>query len=555
MAKKKVGVDAGDSIVVHKIFPEPPVLLEQLSSPVGDMNLLLDRVPFTTPVGSKLLKGVAEKLIKETKGILPQIFGVFDFVVGQLTKPRLVVKWSISRSPRLTDIHGVHQIVKRYCGEEVRGLKPNGHGWETVIKYRDSRDKVSPKRCGVYFGPSSLYHSGSYGVTVTRIFKRDSEFRFLKEEHPNDWLSRSAQGGDVGEFEVELREGDVWKGDDDRRHDLAQANLLSLIVQLSYFLEYGGFIDFRTLAIAVFRALNLVGAEKASRARLFGLGEVLDTIERVLLLPLQQPHLAKFYGFPAESILMVGAPGVGKTTVAKFLMGQKYNAIFAAVNTDKLLLDLSAPEGSGILLEIDKIGAATKLPVVLLIDDIDSLLGSGDKSATLVSKVLNLLQGIREKGFYVIASTNHPEKIDARLLEPGRLSKIVYVSLPSYEDRLGILRLITEGKPFVDEDDRNRIIAAMAKETEGWTGRYLEELVFEAGRISSQLLVSDSAAGAEPLAEGCPLTSDHFQQAKELVLASIDLGSIKKWDESVRKFARRGHREIGFIGSQNGRKK
>ncbi|MBI2636861.1 MAG: ATP-binding protein, partial [Parcubacteria group bacterium] len=299
------------------------------------------------------------------------------------------------------------------------------------------------------------------------------------------------------------------------------------------------------LAIEVFRALNRVGAEGAARAELYGLAGVLETIERVILLPLQQPELARHYWFSPESVLLVGVPGVGKTLLAKFLMSQPYNAIFAAVESTKLLVDLLNEKGSHILLQIDRIGSATQLPVILLLDDIDTLTSEKERDSAVISKLLNLFQGVREKGFYIIASTNHPERIDARLLEPGRLSKIVHVPIPDREERVGILELHLRGMPFQDERARVGTVQALADETDGWTGRYLRALALEVGRVRGLELVNGNLL--QPVGEPTePMQLADFQRARELILAGVDIGKFKKEDERIQRFISRRTHGMGF---------
>lgn len=545
---EQIRTGAGQSILrVHQVWPAPPHLLGQFSDPVGDMNLLLDVIPFTNPVISKLLRRLVFELIEKTGGFLPDVFGVFDFVVNDHTEPRLVVKWVIHQPPQLQNLRGVYEITKQSYGQEVRGRKKNERGWESVIQYLDSQDNLVPKRHGLYFGPNPRYTSGARGVMVTRQFERESEFRYLKESYPNDWLTRSIESKPIKQFEVEVREGGQAE-EGVAKNPLNQADLLSLVVQLGYFFKHGGVIDQRSLAIEIFRDLNRVGAEGAAQARLFGLHSVLEIVERVLLLPLQQPTLAQAYRFPPESILLAGVPGVGKTLLAKFLMSQQYNAIFVSVDSAKLLLDLTDEKGSKILLQIDRVGNATQLPVVLLVDDIDTVTSDKERDSAVISKLLNLFQGVREKGFFIIASTNHPERIDPRLLEPGRLSKIVHVPLPDYEDRVGILGLYLEDVPFNSEKEKVAVIKKMAEETTGWTGRYLRALVHEAGRVRSLLITGRDISGYVPV-ESVDLPSlelADFLRAKKLILSGVDTNKFRKEDEQIRRFVSQRGGVIGF---------
>lgn len=531
----------GDQPIINRHSPLsiPPAILDQFSDPVGDINLLMDPVKLTHPVTSRLLRGVSLDLIGQTRGLQPEVFGVYDFTSGGKVEPRIVVRWVVERTPRLKDLHGIYETTKMSYGQEIKGHKPS-KGWEAVIRYRNEQGHLVSRKNGIYFGPDSYYSHYSCGVTITRRFKLQSEFQYLKQRFSEDWITRSIEGAPSKKFEVEIKEG----GD----NQIMQDEFVSLVVQLAYFLKQEALIDPRALAISVYRTLNRVGAEGAQNARPYGLKEVIETIERVLLLPLQQPGLAHHYQFQPESILLVGVPGTGKTLLAKFLMCQDYNAIFASVGSDKLLPDLVSSEGSKILLQIDKIGAATKLPVVLLVDDFEAVggsVGKKERDPALISKLLNLLQGVREKGFFLIAATNYPEQVDPRLLEPGRLSKVVHVPLPKADDRVGILDLHVEGIPFKSEQEKASIIARMAQETSGWTGRYLAELALEAGRLCGLNLVGGDICASSNKTNR-PLELTHFLEAKDLILRGANISALKRRDKEIQDFISQKGGEIGF---------
>lgn len=517
------------------ILPVPPDLNLRFSKPVGEVNLLMDAIPLTTPIVSDLLKSILFSLVETVGGASPEKFGVYDFLVVRDPKPRLVASWEIGRAPTFNDINGIFGITKAYFKQEIRGGPLSSRGWETVGKYRNARDQAVKNRWAHYFGPDYFIRNSSCGVLIARTFRTNAEFQYLRSTYPNDFMTRGLEGNRPDKFSIELRVAE------DNSQYLSQENFLMLCVQISYFLATGNLIDDRALAMRVYKELNSIGAEKASQAKLFGLKEAIETIERVLLLPLQQPSLAQTYNFRPESILLTGVPGVGKTLLAKYLMGGGYNAIFVPVGSDKLLADLSSDKGSAILLQIDKIGASSQLPVVLMIDDIDAVIHK-DKQDLMITKLLNILQGVKEKGFYVLASTNHPDRIDSRMLEPGRLSKIVHISLPDFQSRVGILEIHMQG---LNVKNKDAVIKYCAKETENWTGRYLEEICKEAGRICSLEILGGKIASQEQL-DVRPLTQDHFTQAIKLIRKGVNFKKFEDWDREIQAFISQTGLKIGF---------
>ena len=157
------------------------------------------------------------------------------------------------------------------------------------------------------------------------------------------------------------------------------------------------------------------------------------------------------------------------------------------------------------------------LPVILIIDDIDVIL---DEEG-VVSKFLNMMQGIRQMGLRVIASTNYPDKIDPRLLEPGRLSKVVHVPLPQEADRYGVLMTYMKRLP-IRSDEQEAIAREMAERTEGWSHRYLWELTVDAGRLCVEQEQDD-------------LQRSHFDEAFPELEKRVQIAELKEWDEKIKK--------------------
>jgi len=82
------------------------------------------------------------------------------------------------------------------------------------------------------------------------------------------------------------------------------------------------------------------------------------------------------------------------------------------------------------------------------------------------------------KGVFVIAATNRPDIIDPAMLRPGRLDKLLYVPLPTRDDRFSILKTVTKKLPL-DKDANLRMIAH-SEHCEGFSGADLSALVREA---------------------------------------------------------------------------
>lgn len=312
-----------------------------------------------------------------------------------------------------------------------------------------------------------------------------------------------------------------------------------LVVQISRLLQKQEIVKPKPLMAEIYRQLNRVGTRLIERSDLFGMHDSLNVVERTILLPLQHPELAKKHSVTPESVLLVGVPGVGKTYLEHYLMTGEYNAIFVAVDSDKLRTDLHAVKAgkpSETLTRVDRITRLTGLPVILIIDDIDVIL-TEKKEDDVVSKFLNLMQGIRQKGLYVLASTNYPEELDRRLLEPGRLSKIVHVRPPDQEERKGVLLTYLRKQPFATTKHCDEVAEWCAEHTDGWTQRFLWELAVEGAR--NCMLRSLQGSDVSPALED-------YKAAQETVLRTRNFEEVREWDERIGKFASSHRRRIGF---------
>ena len=450
-------------------LPVLPIVTEN-TSPVGDVNLLMTDIACTVAPFDKIIVGLAKDLVRKTGGCLPTL-ETRSVVVGAGDKEadRVIAQWQVAGTVSHEILSAIWQASVDAYERDVCGLTEKG-GWPAA-RYEDVRGKAVVGRWGVYFGAETNFSSDTRGVIVSRKFPTAAEAKFLIQSNPRDWLALSAVASSEHRIrtetkgqittDIELREGP----EDQNDLGLSQEHLIELIVQISSVLARRKLIDRRVLMTSIFRELNRVGTRHIDRDKLFGMQEVLSVIERVLLFPLQQPELARTLDFKPESVLLVGVPGVGKTLFANYLLAGEYNAIFAPVDSDRLRVDFEAGTMKAVtplLLKIDRIREATRLPVIPLIDDLDVVLVK-----ETVSKFLNLMQGIREKGLYLLTSTNHPDKIDERLLEPGRISKVVYVPLPNLADRKGVLGVHCAGRPLANDDEREEVAYLMARETEG----------------------------------------------------------------------------------------
>ncbi len=168
------------------------------------------------------------------------------------------------------------------------------------------------------------------------------------------------------------------------------------------------------------------------------------------------------------------------------------------------------------------------------------------------------MAGVQEHGFYVLASTNEPEKIDPVLIQPQRLGIVVYCGLPDEEARLRILEMHTpkstpQGEMlFSLPGAREIILKYIAEKTENFPPRQLGKIATNAKAILMER-VSVREGKTQGLSEedlhGATFTGDDWEYALQLTLEGFDLRTTIKRDKQIRGFVMHLQEKLGFKGS------
>jgi transitional endoplasmic reticulum ATPase len=181
-------------------------------------------------------------------------------------------------------------------------------------------------------------------------------------------------------------------------------------------------------------------------------------------------------------------------------------------------------------------------PTVIFIDELDSLVparggGLGEPAVTerVVNTILAEMDGLEElQSVVVIGATNRPTLVDPALLRPGRFDELIYVPVPDEAGRRRILGIHTDKMPLADDVD----LAALAKETERFTGADLEDLVRRAGLIALR-----QSLGVEKV------TQAHFGAALEETRASVTPEMEREYEQIQSQLKQRAMQvdPIGFV--------
>ena len=213
------------------------------------------------------------------------------------------------------------------------------------------------------------------------------------------------------------------------------------------------------------------------------LEEVKAQLKEAVELPIKKPEAFIKMGIrPIKGVLLVGAPGVGKTMLAKAVATERESNFISIKGPE--LLSKYVGESEKAVRELFR-KAKMAAPCIIFIDEIDSIAytRNGDSSDSMVTErvvdtLLTELDGLGGlKNVIVIAATNRPDIIDPALLRPGRFDKIIEIPMPNEAARLEILKVYTRRMPIAKDVS----VEELAKATEGYTGAEIENLTREAG--------------------------------------------------------------------------
>ena len=189
---------------------------------------------------------------------------------------------------------------------------------------------------------------------------------------------------------------------------------------------------------------------------------------------------------PSKGVLFYGPPGCGKTLMAK-AVANECQANFISIKGPELLTMWFGESEANVRDVFEKARQAS--PCVLFFDELDSIAqqrgGSGGDGGGAADRVMNQLltemDGVgAKKNVFIIGATNRPDIIDTALMRPGRLDQLIYIPMPDYESRLGILRATLRKSPVAKDVD----LSYLAAQTDKFTGADLTEICQSACKLA-----------------------------------------------------------------------
>ena len=175
-----------------------------------------------------------------------------------------------------------------------------------------------------------------------------------------------------------------------------------------------------------------------------------------------------------RGVLLAGAPGTGKTLLARAVAGEAGVPFFSASASEfiEAIVGIGASRVRDLFMQ-----AKEAAPAIIFIDELDAVgrsrggagaLGSHDEREQTLNQILTEMDGFdSDANVIVLGATNRPEVLDPALLRPGRFDRRVFVQAPDAAGRAAILRVHTRSVPLADDADVDRLAAS----TPGHGGR------------------------------------------------------------------------------------
>jgi cell division protease FtsH len=287
-----------------------------------------------------------------------------------------------------------------------------------------------------------------------------------------------------------------------------------------------------------------------SRARLLGEDQVKVTFSDVAGVDEAKEEVSELVDFlrdPAKfqklggkiprGVLMVGAPGTGKTLLARAIAGEAKVPFFTISGSDFVEMFV----GVGASRVRDMFEQAKKhAPCIIFIDEIDAVgrhrgagLGGGhDEREQTLNQLLVEMDGFEgNEGVIVIAATNRPDVLDPALLRPGRFDRQVVVPLPDIRGREQILKVHMRKVPM----DKDVDASIIARGTPGFSGADLANLVNEAALFAAR-------------ANQRTVDMEKFEKAKDKIMMGAERKSMVMSDseKKLTAFHEAGHAIVGL---------
>ena len=269
-----------------------------------------------------------------------------------------------------------------------------------------------------------------------------------------------------------------------------------------------------------------------------GIDEVKEEVEEIVDYLKDPKRFGKLGAEVPKGVLLVGAPGTGKTLLAKAIAGEAKVPFFSISGSD--FVEMFVGVGAARVRDMFE-KAKSSAPCIIFIDELDAVgrkrgagLGGGhDEREQTLNQLLAEMDGFQpNKGIILLAATNRPDVLDAALLRPGRFDRRITAPRPDLKGREEILKVHLRNKTIGEDVDTT----ILARRTPGFVGADLRNLCNEAALLAAR---SDKEA----------VEMVDFEEATDRVIAGVRRKGIVLSPDVRERIAyhESGHALVGWL--------
>jgi cell division protease FtsH len=277
--------------------------------------------------------------------------------------------------------------------------------------------------------------------------------------------------------------------------------------------------------------LHVPKSSKITFANVAGIEEAKDEVHEIIDFLKDPKKFTRLGARIPKGVLLVGAPGTGKTLLAKAIAGEADVPFFSISGSD--FVEMFVGVGASRVRDLFE-KAKKNSPCILFIDEIDAVgryrgagIGGGhDEREQTLNQLLVEMDGFENnEGIIIVAATNRPDILDPALLRPGRFDRQIVVNVPDVKGREEILKVHSRNTPL----SKNVVLNKIAQGTPGFTGADLENLVNEASlsaarKNKSSIEMTDMEEAKDKILMGPERKSLIISETEKKIIAYHEAG-------------------------------